>query len=70
MNGTSDGRIKILVYHKGKKRAIRHQNGMIDFDRNTKVDRLFYELPTEIQNRVKEIMINIMKNDQGIFPYG
>tara|TARA_B110000027_G_C16109005_1_gene296745 strand:- start:20 stop:787 length:768 start_codon:yes stop_codon:yes gene_type:complete len=70
MNGTSDGRIKILVYHKGKKRAIRHQNGTLDFERNTRVDEMYYQLPTEIQNRVQEIMETITENDHGIFPYG
>ena len=70
MNGTSDGRIKILVYHSGKKRAIRHQNGTLDFERNTHVDEQLYELPTDIQTRVKVIMNNIIENDHAIFPYG
>lgn len=70
MNGTSDGRIKILVYHNGIKRAIRHQNGTLDFERNTQVDEKYYLLPTGIQNRVQQIMENIIENDHGIFPYG
>jgi hypothetical protein len=69
MNGTDDGRIKILVYHNGKKRAIRHQNGTSDFERNTQVDELYYQLPKEIQERVQVIMKNITENKHGIFPY-
>lgn len=70
MNGTDDGRIKILVYHNGKKRAIRHQNGTLDFERNTKVDELYYELPIGIKKRVSQIMANITENEHGIFPSG
>ncbi|WP_370277515.1 M949_RS01915 family surface polysaccharide biosynthesis protein [Flavobacterium sp. J27] len=70
MNGTDDGRIKIVVYHNGKKRAIRHQNGTLDFERNTKVDESYYELPIGIQKRVSQIMTSITENEHGIFPYG
>lgn len=70
MNGTSDGRIKILVYHNGKKSAIRHQNAILDFERNTQVDALYYQLPKEIQTKVKSIMKRITENKHGIFPYG
>lgn len=70
MNGTSDGRIKILMYYKGKKRAIRHQNGTLDYERNTQVDKMYYQLPTGIQNRVHSIMESITENEHGIFPHG
>lgn len=70
MNNFNDGRIKILVYYKNKKSAIRHQNGIHDSERNTQVDKQFYALPSKIQNRVKNIMANIMENDHGIFPNG
>ncbi|TMU50690.1 hypothetical protein FGG15_17980 [Flagellimonas algicola] len=56
VNGTNDGRIKLLVYHNGIKRAIRHQNGTLDNERNTQVDEMYYLLPTGIQNRVHKIM--------------
>lgn len=69
LNGRDDGRIKILVYHKGLKRAIRHQNGVLDYDRHTQVDKKYYSLPTKIQARVKEIMDEITSNDHGIFPF-
>ena len=70
LNGTDDGRVKILTYYLGKKRAIRHQNGVLDSERNTQVDEQFYNLPAGIQSRVKTIMENITKNNHGIFPAG
>ena len=39
MNFIDDGRIKILIYYKGKKVVIRHQNGVLDDERNTQVDK-------------------------------
>ena len=70
LNHTDDGRIKILIYYKGKKFAIRHQNGTLDFERNTRVDKAFYTLPLKIQEHVKLIMKEMMDDDHAIFPYG
>lgn len=70
INGTDDGKIKILTYYKGAKRAIRHQNGVLDFERETRVDSLFYELPEPVQEKVKAIMTKITENENVIFPYG
>lgn len=70
MNGTDDGRIKILTYYKGSKRAIRHQNGTLDLQRNTQVDKTFYELPEAIQDHVKNIMVRLAENNHAIFPAG
>jgi hypothetical protein len=70
MNYTSDGRIKILIYHKGQKFAIRHQNGTLDFERNTQVDKAFYSLPLKLQDHVKLIMKKMTDDDNAIFPYG
>lgn len=70
MNGVGDGRVKILTYYKNKKTAIRHQNGELDFQRNTKVDKDFYELPTKIQTRVEEIIAKITEDYNAIFPAG
>jgi len=66
-NGFEDGRVKILVYHKGVKRAIRHQNSVVDSQRKTEVDKEFYTLPTGIQNEVKIIMGKLVGNNQAIF---
>ncbi|MBP9142174.1 MAG: hypothetical protein OT643_11885 [Bacteroidetes bacterium] len=70
MNNTDDGRVKILTYYKGKKIAIRHQNGVLDFERNTKVDKTFYALPQAIQDHIKQIMEKMTTNNHAIFPSG
>ncbi|SMC44881.1 hypothetical protein SAMN04488524_0488 [Pedobacter africanus] len=70
LNHTDDGRIKILTYYKGKKFAIRHQNGTLDFERNTRVDKAFYTLPVKIQEHVKLIMQKMTGDGHAIFPYG
>lgn len=70
MNGTDDGRIKILTFYKETKYGIRHQNCVMDSERNTKVDKAFYTLPATLQKRVGEIMSSIVANNHGIFPYG
>lgn len=70
INGTDDGRVKILTYYKGEKRAIRHQNGVLDFERHTQVDSLFYELPDIINEYVKSLMKKMTENNHTIFPHG
>jgi hypothetical protein len=70
INGTNDGKIKIFTYYKGAKRAIRHQNGALDFERETQVDTLFYKLPISIQENVKALMEKITEDGNAIFPYG
>ena len=69
-NGYDDGRIKFVVYYKRQKIAIRHQNGVHDFERETKVDKAFYALPQSLQTSIKQKMELMMKNDQAIFPAG
>lgn len=69
VNGLSDGKIKIVVYSKGKKFVIRHQSGISDHERITKVDAGFYKLTSKIQRRVKGIMENLIKDKNVIFPY-
>ncbi len=59
---TDDERIKILVYY----RAISHQNGKFDFERNTKFDVSYYELPIGIKKRVCKI-ISISENEHSFF---
>lgn len=67
-NDFDDGRLKIIIFYKGRKIAIRHQNGVFDFEREIKVDKTFYELPEEIQTFIINLMIKIEKNNQAIFP--
>lgn len=70
INNYGDGRIKILTFYKGKKISIRHQNGVLDSERNTQIDAAFYDLPEAIQKKVATMMNNITTNDNGIFPAG
>lgn len=70
LNGFDDGRINFIIHYKGKKIMIEHQNGVLDYDRNTKVDESFYILPSKIQNKVKEIMSNVENAGHAIFPFG
>lgn len=70
LNGIDDGRVKILTYYKGRKLAIRHQSGVLDFDRNTQVDSALYELPTQIQTHLINLMEKIAEDKEVIFPAG
>jgi len=70
INDLDDGRLKMLCYHKGKKYAIRHQNGTLDFERKTTIDRNFYALPKAIQTRIAELMTQLEAENKAIFPAG
>ncbi len=69
-NAYDDGRIKILIYHKGKKIGIRIQNGILDDERNFTVDKEFYLLPKTIQEKVLQQMNALVENNHSILPYG
>lgn len=69
-NGKSDGRLKILIYYKGKKVAIRHQNSEFDGGRTTDVDKEFYELPGKVQGFVKGLMRRLAEDGQVIYATG
>jgi hypothetical protein len=67
-DGYSDGRAKILTYHKGLKVAIRHQNSTSAAGRKTQVDLNFYALPSKIQTHLKTVMEKMITNKHAIFP--
>ena len=67
-NGYDDGRAKIIMFYKGQKVAIRHQNGILDSERKTQVDLLFYATPEKIQQHVKGIMAKMEEKKHAIFP--
>ena len=56
-----EGRVKILIYHLGKKIAIRQQNSEMDDGRHTQVDKSFYALPLGIKKKVYD-MIGILED--------
>ncbi|MDR2861946.1 MAG: hypothetical protein LBV07_05305 [Syntrophobacterales bacterium] len=60
-------RVKILIYYKGKKYAIRHQNCDLDFCRSTQIDKDFYDLPLSIIEQVKSIMRKLEENNHAYF---
>lgn len=68
-NGYGDGRMKIIIYNKNKKIAIRHQNAMLDAERILRIDASFYTLPKVIQNTVIEKMKKMSENEHCNFPY-
>ena len=70
INGIEGGRIKIILFYKNKKISICHQNGILDYHRNTKVDSAFYALKLVFQNHIKEKMKRITKEGNAIFPHG
>jgi hypothetical protein len=67
LNGTGDGRIKILLYYKGQKIAIRHQNSEMDGGRVTDVDATFYTLAPAIQKHIRALMKTFEEKDFAIF---
>lgn len=70
MNGYDDGRIKFIIFYKGTKVAIRHQNGVLDFERETQVDKSFYDLPKSLKTSIMQKMELMEKNQHAIFPHG
>lgn len=60
-------RVKILIYYKGKKYAIRHNNCSLDFCRFTQIDKEFYTLPQNIKEHIKNIIREIEKNNHAYF---
>ena len=69
-NATNDGRIIFVICYKGTRIHIYHQNGTLDFQRNTHVDQTFYNLPTSMQEQIKDIMTTMVNDGNAIFPYG
>lgn len=54
LNGISDGRVKALLYYKGKKYAVRFRNGTLDGQSRTRIDRDFAQLPEKVLEQVEQ----------------
>lgn len=67
MNGFDDGRIKFITFYKGQKIAIRHQNGVLDNERQTQIDKAFYSLPQKLKDNIKSKMTLMEKQNKAIF---
>ena len=62
-----EGRVKILIYHLGKKIAIRQQNSEMDDGRHTQVDKSFYALPLGIKKKVYDMIEYLEDNRHALF---
>ena len=63
----SEGRVKILVYYKGKKIAIRHQDSDLDEGRHTDIDKAYYGLPQKLKDAIVAKMKLMDKDRNTIF---
>ena len=66
INDYLDGRIKIIIVYNGEKIAIRHQNSISDYSRETQIDASFYNLPISIQNNVIGLIKKLIFDNQAI----
>lgn len=69
-NGINDGRIKCMIFYKGEKIGVRHQNALGLNDRNTTVDKAFYNMPAALQLAVSQRMENMTKQKEAVFSSG
>lgn len=67
INGYDDGQIKFIIFYKSQKIVIRHQNGVLDNQRETQVDHLFYTLPQKLKDNIKTKMALMEKQGKAIF---
>jgi hypothetical protein len=60
-------RVKILIYYKNQKYAIRHSHCDLDYCRFTQIDKEFYNLPKPVIEEVKNIIRAIEENGHAYF---
>ncbi len=61
------GRVKIIIYYKGQKVALRHQESDLDEGRGTQVDPAYRNLPPKLKARIKAKMIAMDKDGNATF---
>jgi hypothetical protein len=66
-NDYDDCRIKFIIFYKGQKMAIRHQNGILDGERETQIDKAVFSLPRKLRDEIKAKMVFLEKLDKAIF---
>ena len=54
-------RVKFIIYYKGQKIAIRHQDSDLDESRSTEVDKAFHSLPAKLKETIKAKMVLMNK---------
>ena len=65
--GYENGRIKFIIYLKGKKYAMRHQSSMFDEGRLTQFDAGFDSLPKKLRDEINGKIAKIQKENRGYF---
>jgi hypothetical protein len=65
--GYDDGRIKFIIYLKGKKYAMRHQSNSLDDGRSTEFDGGYDALPKKLKTEMNSKIARIQKDDHGYF---
>jgi hypothetical protein len=68
-NNNSDGRLVLMINYQDKKIFIKHQNGVLDFQRKMKVEPAFYKLPLKVKNTAISILKEIEKDEVAILPF-
>jgi hypothetical protein len=66
-DGYENGRIKFVVYLKGKKFAMRHQSSTFDEVRSTEFEAGYEALPKKLQDEMKAKIAKIQKEKRGYF---
>ncbi|MBS1561568.1 MAG: hypothetical protein JSS89_08175 [Bacteroidetes bacterium] len=69
-NGIGDARVVITLYHRGKRYSIRHQNGSMDSERHSQVDKRIYSLAPSLRNAITSVMKRMEVDRTCIFPVG
>jgi hypothetical protein len=67
-SGIDDARVVITIFHRGRRYSIRHQNGDLDYERYTRVDKGFYTLPRSHRDAVMAVMRRMEVDHTCIFP--
>ncbi|TGE23702.1 hypothetical protein E5K00_00375 [Hymenobacter aquaticus] len=68
--GDDEGRIKLILYYRGRKIALRHQAGVLDIQRSIQVEKAFYALPAAMQAAVRHKLALLEKDNLTILPHG
>jgi len=66
-DGYDNGRIKFIIYLKGKKFAMRHQSSTFDELRSTEFDAGFDTVPKKLQDEMNAKIAKIQKENRGYF---
>jgi hypothetical protein len=66
-DGYENGRIKFIIYLKGKKFAMRHQSSTFDEVRSTDFEAGYDTLPKKLRDEMNAKIARIQKENRGYF---